>query len=263
MHAIKRFFGRKNMLCQLGVALAVATLVAAPAVSAAELNLTSGDQITLDWGAGTYGHGSGGGEFMARGVAGQVLNGATGSFLTFCLEFNSHISLNTAYYVDLSSSAIPGGGVAATYAGDVAGVAGVSDPLSHATAWLYTQFRNNTLNTLVSAFHYNDDTDANSLQAAIWVLENEQPASFLGGVNSTATKLFNAAVAAGWTDNGNVRVMDLWGNRSGTLGNYTFSGDHQDQLYLIPVPEPETYAMMLAGLGLMGFVARRRSKRVE
>lgn len=25
-----------------------------------------------------------------------------------------------------------------------------------------------------------------------------------------------------------------------------------------PVPEPETYAMMLAGLGLMGFVARRR-----
>jgi len=27
-----------------------------------------------------------------------------------------------------------------------------------------------------------------------------------------------------------------------------------------PVPEPETYAMMLAGLGLMGFVARRRGK---
>ena len=27
-----------------------------------------------------------------------------------------------------------------------------------------------------------------------------------------------------------------------------------------PVPEPETYAMMLAGLGLMGFVAKRRTK---
>ena len=26
------------------------------------------------------------------------------------------------------------------------------------------------------------------------------------------------------------------------------------------VPEPETYAMMLAGLGLMGFVARRRKE---
>lgn len=30
---------------------------------------------------------------------------------------------------------------------------------------------------------------------------------------------------------------------------------------LMPVPEPESYAMLLAGLGLMGTVARRRSKR--
>ena len=28
-----------------------------------------------------------------------------------------------------------------------------------------------------------------------------------------------------------------------------------------PIPEPETYAMMLAGLGLMGFVARRRKRQ--
>ena len=28
-----------------------------------------------------------------------------------------------------------------------------------------------------------------------------------------------------------------------------------------PVPEPETYAMMLCGLGLLGFMARRRQKR--
>jgi hypothetical protein len=28
-----------------------------------------------------------------------------------------------------------------------------------------------------------------------------------------------------------------------------------------PVPEPETYAMMLAGLGLLGFVARRRKQK--
>lgn len=31
--------------------------------------------------------------------------------------------------------------------------------------------------------------------------------------------------------------------------------------YANPVPEPETYAMMLAGLGLVGAIARRRQKR--
>jgi hypothetical protein len=30
---------------------------------------------------------------------------------------------------------------------------------------------------------------------------------------------------------------------------------------LTAVPEPETYAMLLAGLGLMGFVARRRKQK--
>jgi hypothetical protein len=36
----------------------------------------------------------------------------------------------------------------------------------------------------------------------------------------------------------------------------------QDQLYLQPIPEPETYAMMLAGLGLIGFVANRRRRKL-
>jgi hypothetical protein len=53
--------------------------------------------------------------------------------------------------------------------------------------------------------------------------------------------------------------------RSNELGFYNNSLElpgglrFVDQLLDVqPVPEPETYAMLLAGLGLMGVVARRR-----
>ena len=39
---------------------------------------------------------------------------------------------------------------------------------------------------------------------------------------------------------------------------YLFEMDVQGHVTAAPVPEPETYALMLAGLGLVGFAARRR-----
>jgi len=40
------------------------------------------------------------------------------------------------------------------------------------------------------------------------------------------------------------------------------SGGMDWTLVAAPVPEPETYAMLLAGLGLLGFVARRRQRKL-
>jgi hypothetical protein len=45
-------------------------------------------------------------------------------------------------------------------------------------------------------------------------------------------------------------VIQTNGGATGAIGSTT--------TVLTPVPEPETYALMLAGLGAMGFVARRR-----
>lgn len=58
-----------------------------------------------------------------------------------------------------------------------------------------------------------------------------------------------------------------------TQGSYTFNGlvssiewageygrAQISTLTLAPVPEPEAYAMLMAGLGLLGFVARRKNK---
>jgi hypothetical protein len=40
---------------------------------------------------------------------------------------------------------------------------------------------------------------------------------------------------------------------------YHIDGLHPDTSnWVSPAPEPETYAMFMAGLGLMGFIARRR-----
>lgn len=51
--------------------------------------------------------------------------------------------------------------------------------------------------------------------------------------------------------------VQVTGTVNGTLGGQ-YSGD---MALVSAVPEPETYAMMLAGLGLMGAVARRRKAK--
>lgn len=47
--------------------------------------------------------------------------------------------------------------------------------------------------------------------------------------------------------------FEIAGNAIGTQG-----GTYQAAFNTAPVPEPETYALMLAGLGLLGFVGKRR-----
>ncbi|MDP3818609.1 MAG: FxDxF family PEP-CTERM protein [Methylotenera sp.] len=71
-----------------------------------------------------------------------------------------------------------------------------------------------------------------------------------------------ASVAA----NGDQSVGSYWNFTAGNSGDYFNSvvlrsasnAFETDNHAVLAVPEPETYAMMLAGLGLMGFVARRR-----
>ena len=44
-------------------------------------------------------------------------------------------------------------------------------------------------------------------------------------------------------------------------GTSAFNGSYAGTLNVSAVPEPETYAMMLGGLGLLGFMARRRKQQ--
>ena len=76
-----------------------------------------------------------------------------------------------------------------------------------------------------------------------------------------------AAVVTAWMGSPGHRANILNTNWQGIgVGYYYLAGSEYSHYWtqnfgtLAPIPEPEAYAMMLAGLGLLGFVAHRRGR---
>jgi len=78
---------------------------------------------------------------------------------------------------------------------------------------------------------------------------NGSPLTF-GPTGALEVGFTPAVVAAG----GDLVLTVMGTTDAGGGRNSTYSGT----LNITPVPEPETYALMLAGLGAIGFMARRR-----
>lgn len=83
--------------------------------------------------------------------------------------------------------------------------------------------------------------------------------SWTGSANSTSTyETVTSLSPIGFTA-GTSYVLTFSG--SAATGDTTAFVDNVALTPLAAVPEPETYAMMLAGLGFMGFVAKRNARR--
>ena len=140
--------------------------------------------------------------------------------------------------------------------GQVVGWSEMSTGYMHATIW------NGTTPTDLGALEGGRHSRAmginNSGQVVGWsYAAGAQHATIWNGGTPTDLNDFLSVsdVNAGWELNGAYGINDNGWVVGIAVNAMTGAAN---AFLLTPVPEPETYAMFMAGLGLMGFIARRR-----
>ena len=117
-----------------------------------------------------------------------------------------------------------------------------------------------------------EDPGGNNYIAKTWIVD---PATgkFVQVLESDRERFLSGAPKFLTVDEESSGVIEITSVLDKKDGKRYFLGDMQahyangtelvegGQLYITAVPEPETYALMLSGLGLVGFIARRRRAR--
>lgn len=147
------------------------------------------------------------------------------------------------------------GHVLATFEGQTAGYTSDLYLSSPITSFIFTNHVANVGDTVDLGFF----TAGTELIFSIYV-RNTGDTFYSGSGASNSDGLAHANVINNWMPGRTyVGFEDLWGGGDLDYDDNSFSFTNVATLQ--PVPEPETYAMLLAGLGLLGMQARRRKQK--
>ncbi|TXT22921.1 MAG: hypothetical protein FD134_2346 [Gallionellaceae bacterium] len=110
-------------------------------------------------------------------------------------------------------------------------------------------------------------TNEAAFQLAIWEIVNERSGSYslVGGDFKASGNSAINTLASTWlnelgTASASQYTASIWTVQSTLTTGHGYAQDVAVFSKMPAVPEPEIYAMFLAGLGLLGFAARRRSR---
>jgi hypothetical protein len=205
----------------------VAALAAAAPAFADTVNLsgyTFGGPSTVSVASPSYSGGAG--QFTG------LLNG--NSFVTYCTDLLQTFNFNVNYT-------------------DYTIVGGV-------TAWGATKSAD--LDRALSAFlaaSYPGDADRSAVaQSVVWEILYETSGTYGFGSGTFKVSSGDSGVTAALAG---INWAALPNEPITVHVDQLYSREHQDFLVLTAVPEPGTYALFLAGLAGVGFVARRRTQR--
>lgn len=159
-----------------------------------------------------------------------------------------------------------GGGTFAAWCVDIYSWLNTSSSGANYTLTSGTSFFAGSLNTVTTlerlASQYlasvSTASDSGAFQLAVWEIVYETSGSYdLRSGNFYVDSPDNPI------DTANKWLANL-GNSAPTmtLGVWASSSSQDLAVFAAPVPEPEIYAMLGVGLGVMGFVARRRKKQI-
>lgn len=219
----------------LGAAAALATLMPVAASAAVQVNVTGSsfalgsDTGTLHFATSPFDNQSVGiGEFKLTGN--YVVGNAAATFYTYCVDIFHTLALPGVFDIT---------------------------PLSQ----MYTGVRATNINKILANTTPANADQAAAVQLALWEVAFETSATlnvtsgafYVDGGNSAAARtLANSYL-------GNLPIWQVSNTQTATL---LYSATRQSQVYLGPVPEASTWAMMILGLGTVGASLRRRKRAV-